>query len=256
MRNEHSNVFDPYTYDEIIRIGRQTILNDIETEGLQPHIFSNTDSIGFSHKHIDPKDAVARLNSKYTYLKYDIEHQFRVVWFANVNKYIGVTLDDELVLKGFPETLRTNDSAQSLFRALLLNPDFDVFKIASTHEIYAAVVKFFNDDRISSSPLIDEIQAQSCEAEGPYTLELIGKTRSIIRVKRSELKEFIESHKNSYQIDEITDQIYARNVRLVLDLDQSHISDSVSRIMKIIKSIITIIKHLITDMRAVQYEII
>lgn len=76
-------------------------------------IFSNTDSIGFCTSIVDPADSslintiLNDLNIR-NHLRYELEYDFSVVRFANVNKYAGITTSGDLILKGFPKNIADN----------------------------------------------------------------------------------------------------------------------------------------------------
>lgn len=130
MNNEYSAIYDPHSYNEVIKYGYQIInedINQIESNNNEV-VFSNTDSIGFVYDD-NHSELITSLNDKRVFIKYKIEHIFKIVWFVNVNKYIGITANDELIIKGYPKVLHTNESFWLCVRELLLNPNADMFDV-------------------------------------------------------------------------------------------------------------------------------
>jgi hypothetical protein len=87
MNNEYSAIYDPHNYNEVIKYGYQIInedINQITTNGNEV-VFSNTDSVGFVYN--DDNDGmdsslnnlINALNDKRMFIKYKIEHIFKIV---------------------------------------------------------------------------------------------------------------------------------------------------------------------------------
>lgn len=188
MNNQYSGVYNPDAYAEIVSIGRQTIMNDLDNELKSvKHIFSNTDSIGFTGQdHIEELQAlIAELNQKRVFLKYSIENQFKVVRFANVNKYAGLTHEGMLILKGFPKTISNDEMFQKNMTDLLKGKDWNWDEI-DTVQALPLLADFFNDEKdyIQKGVLVQEMD--TCKRGSTYCFELIANKRTIHYVDKDE----------------------------------------------------------------------
>lgn len=158
MNNEHSVLYNPHIYNEIIKLGRDLINKDIEIIGEQNVVFSNTDSIGFISDTICIESLIEDLNSRYTFLKYKIENQFSSVKFINVNKYIGLCSEtNELVIKGFVKELAEHKTFRSMVTSILCNPSCNMLDLDFDPEDPIWVIKhvsnFIND--VNSGPIVE-----------------------------------------------------------------------------------------------------
>ena len=71
-------------------------------------VFSNTDSIGFCTSQAADSSLINTILNDLNirnHLRYELEYDFRVVRFANVNKYAGITSSNDLILKVFTKNI-------------------------------------------------------------------------------------------------------------------------------------------------------
>ena len=109
LNNEHSAIYNPDAYEQIVRTGSEIISQDMQK--IRDCVFSNTDSIGFCTSQAADSSLINTILNDLNirnHLRYELEYDFSVVRFVNVNRYAGITASGDLILKGFPKNITNN----------------------------------------------------------------------------------------------------------------------------------------------------
>lgn len=154
MKNEYSAVYNPYIYNCIIRTASEIIWQDIKIIGENNVIFSNTDSIGFIvQPGLEIDELLDALNGRYTHIKYKIENHFSRVKFINVNKYVGINQDSEIIIKGYSKTLTNDPHFKTMLKRLLTGES--VIDVLSPENLHLCKIVSDFDNSLSYGAVLD-----------------------------------------------------------------------------------------------------
>lgn len=216
MKNEHSALYEPYIHDQIIRTASEIIKQDIKIIGESNVMFSNTDSIGFTvESGLEIDDLLDTLNDRWTYIKYKIENHFSCVKFINVNKYIGITIDNNVIIKGYPKRLSNDPQFKVMVKRILEGES--IIDVLSPENLYLCKVVSDFDNCLSYGVVLDQLRMHAMNDGYRIQTSTVKGNRVVHNVNKSNISRFVFDYRDTHQMDEIVES--GRLCKLVLDFD-------------------------------------